>query len=189
MKFKDLPPYDSIVKMVHKYYGRTHSLGPIYLKYLNNSFMRSNLGYLDKSYIGHKTLEASYYFLERNKELEVSDEFFGNSFPFLNLTSIPVPSKSKKSFIIFLGHNYKGNDHLLYNEVCDFIYDKKIRSIHEDLNRFVLESNQKGLHISKSKGLNCPKGNRVSDIVEFYFATKTYDELMDRFNVVNIMNI
>lgn len=165
MKFKDLPSIKKIGKLYDSFY-EVNSSGLIYLYHSDESI-----------YSEHGCVMNAYQYLERNPELEVSDTFFGNNFPFLSGGGVRMESDSKMEYVVI--------SHL---SILQFIPKIELDFFSTNAQfgwkfNFSLdfEENYKNFVDSKKRGLF------ISSIGGHYFATKTHSELCDLVHIAQIM--
>lgn len=168
IKFKDLPSYKELVLKYAEYYTYFSKNLPIYLQQ-------------SKGFFAFEDFPQAYAFLKHNPEYEVSDAFYGSNFPFLRgnhiknyynsyFSKIEICLTEKKFPFLLDDISDKCDFNLRYNTTMDH---------NEDFDKFIEESHEKGLYVSYM--------NRVSN--KFYFATKNYEEILERFSVLRIMTI
>lgn len=179
MRFKDLPNYTHIVHLSRKF----HAEWPKYnIHLVNNVHLISNPASISKMVF--ENIHAAFDFLRNNPELDVSDEFYGHNFPFLtgnyrvprshtNIAMDPVLAVAIDPVAIDR-RNYMIN-HVLLEAACDFSSDTTIYQRTDEFTNFILKS--KGLQISFV--YNSDK--------YYYFATRTYAEVIDRCNLTKLM--
>lgn len=161
MRFKDLPPLEKIVELRDSFYSHYA---------FNTSGCSIFLHYNEEpKFSCSSTIDYSCNYLHMNPDFEVRDDFFGNNFPFLRGKQYRVPNKPETNFLV--------------------IYDLQIlRRTSRDV-------------LKKSCDVNIYEGKNVNDFLtsaienddyismhsDFYFATKTYDELVQRIEVASVM--
>lgn len=174
IKFKNLLDRDMILKSCNEIYGYDHRLSDykVYLRHANKSD-RFNDGISS-----HSTFSDAYDFLKENPELEVRDDFFGNNFPFL-----------------YGAHHfhYENGNHLHHQTKTITIRHLKV---FESISRDIIENNS---DFNPSHDSNAPyldflisshkAGLTVSTFGLSCFTSVTYDDLLKKLNILEVMSI
>lgn len=159
MKFEDLPDYNEITRLYRKIYTsfgsyQTHIVHPY--------------GF-EEGVISFRSFNDAYCFLMDNPEMEISDSFFGNNFPFLCGIKVVFNMHAK---LILQGLKIFDN---IENEII------KINSNHHYQNI--------GLTILQNQELNDRLSHLyIVDYAGSFFHVSTYEELVDISCVMKIMD-
>lgn len=173
MRYKDLPDFEEVQKLHDSLY--TEDVRESWISCLSLEH--------DDGYVCHSSLLEAYTYLRNNPELEVSDEFFGNSFPFLHGVKLKPHKHSIESFVICGLTAFDSINVEYIAKDCDFLRNSYIPYSQQDIegsqyHNFISDSTSKKLHVS------CYGPNGL-----YYFATKTHSELLKRIEVLKIMHI
>lgn len=174
MQFKDLPSYEEVQSSYINIFTYVENdvmypIHPIHIYHVYHVYHNEQV-----KYTTHRNLYDAYNFLKRNSKLEVLDNVFGNNFPFLHgeicicqKTAMVVITRTKvldDAKHLILKHNFDydecgNNDPQTMKDACSYISSMK----------------KQGLHVF------CD-GNT-------YFAAPSYDKLVERIEVMKLMDI
>lgn len=161
MKYADLPPFEVHLNLC--------------IKYVQNTDRKFQLTFLQtkNGLIAFERIESAIRFLHKNPEFEVSDKFYGNNFPFL----VGNYSNYHPQVVLDLDREKFPFSSTEISERSDFV-DLPDHDWHA-FSVFINESAKKGLYVS------C-----IDDLTnKYYFATNTYEEILERFSVLRIMKL
>lgn len=175
MKFEDLPPFSEIINTRNELYCG------------ESKFDREICMYHPAVHIytSHASIHDAWKYLKSRPETEVSDAFFGNNFPFLagnstrenSVSSHPITAVIIRDLHIFKNFE-KLPEHVKRNS-CDF-HLLPYSNMGDKFKKFI-ENKEVFISVYKTYPLR-NKGY-------YYFATKTYDELVQRIGLMEMMEL
>lgn len=178
--FKDLLPYDQVLEKFNSIYREDlgREFGTVLLRF------REPLSGTKSWIIPFNELYNAYEYLEHNPELEVSDDFFGNNFPFL--------LGSFKQFRIAINNIYIDHEIVIVRElrVLDFLESKnmeKYEFARKECDFASYNQTCEYFHTFLHKA-DMEKKTIVS-FGDIHFAVLTYDELVEKMNFLEIMAV